>query len=337
MLEIIFVILMIIVSLFVLIKGADYLVDGAADFARFLRVSPIIVGLTIVAFGTSLPEFIVSFFSVLSGQADISIGNIIGSNIANIALILGICAILAGGLKVKSETLMYEMPFLIVSSFLLLILGNNFFIFGSDTLSLSRFDGIILTIVFIVFLTYIYQTLKNDKSKNKNKNKNTKTVKKEFEEEFKHENSLWKNSVYMIGGILALIAGGKLFTMYAGELATLAGLSQSFIGLTIAALGTSMPELAASGMAAWKKHGDIAVGNIIGSNIFNVLFVLGLTSLVKPIDINASVLSVDAVIMILISLIFLIFTTKNKDITVKEGITLLSIYVMYIIFVIWRL
>jgi cation:H+ antiporter len=327
MLEIFFVLLMVVISLFVLVKGADYLVDGASDFARFMRISPVIVGLTIVAFGTSLPEFIVSLFSALSGQSDISIGNIIGSNIANITLIIGVCVIIAKKIKIKSKTLIYEFPFMIFSSFLLLILANDFFIFGKDTFSLSRFDGIIFTIVFLAFMYYVFKTIKDDK----------KTIKKEFKEEYKHKNPLWKNISYMVGGIIALVAGGKLFATYAGQLSALAGLSQSFIGLTIAALGTSLPELAASGVAAWKGHGDIAIGNVVGSNIFNVLFVLGATTLIRPMKVSASVLSVDAVIMILVSMVFLVFATKNKAINRKEGVALLSTYVLYIAFVIWRL
>ena len=327
MLEIFFVLLMVVISLFVLVKGADYLVDGASDFARFMRISPVIVGLTIVAFGTSLPEFIVSLFSALSGQSDISIGNIIGSNIANITLIIGVCVIIAKKIKIKSKTLIYEFPFMIFSSFLLLILANDFFIFGKDTFSLSRFDGIIFTIVFLAFMYYVFKTIKDDK----------KTIKKEFKEEYKHKNPLWKNISYMVGGIIALVAGGKLFATYAGQLSALAGLSQSFIGLTIAALGTSLPELAASGVAAWKGHGNIAIGNVVGSNIFNILFVLGITTLIKPIEVSASVLSVDAVIMIFVSMIFLVLATRNKAINRKEGIALLSIYVLYIAFAIWRL
>ena len=327
MLEIMFVLLMIIISLFVLVKGADYLVDGSSDFARFMKISPVIVGLTIVAFGTSLPEFIVSLFSALSGQADISIGNIIGSNIANITLILGVSAIIAKKINLKSKTLIYEFPFLMFSGFLLLILANDFFIFGKNTLSLGRMDGAILITAFLLFMYYIFKTIKSDK----------KVIKKEFKEEYKHKNPLWKNISYMVGGIVALVIGGKLFTTYAGQLSALAGLSQSFIGLTIAALGTSLPELAASGVAAWKGHGDIAIGNVVGSNIFNVLLVLGATTLIKPIEVNASVLSVDAVIMIFVSLLFLVFATKDLDINRKEGITLLSIYVLYIAFLIWRL
>ena len=325
MIEILFIILMIIVSLFVIIKGADYLVDGSSDLARFLKISPIIVGLTIVAFGTSLPEFVVSLFSVLAGKADISIGNIIGSNIANIALVIGICAIITN-LKIKSKTLIHEYPFMIISSFLLLILASDWFIFGKERFLLSRIDGMIFLGIFLFFMYYILQSMKKSK----------KIVKKEFKEEFQHQNPTWKNTLMIIGGIAALIVGGKLFVVYAGQLSVLAGLSDSFIGLVIAALGTSLPELATSGVAAWKKHGDIAIGNIVGSNIFNVLFVLGTISLIKPITVNPAVLQIDAMIMLFITGLFLVFSTQGKSIVRKEGIFLVLTYLAYLAFLIWR-
>ena len=328
MIELLFIIGMILVSLFVLIKGADYLINGAADLARFWRISPILVGLTIVAFGTSLPEFIVSVFSVMNGSADLSLGNIIGSNIANITLVLGICALLARRLKIKSKTFIYEIPFLVVSSFLLLILGSDFFIFGKEgVFLLSRFDGVIFMIIFALFIYYVFRSTQQKE----------KMVTKEFREEFAHKNSPWKNGLLIVGGIIALFAGGRLFVTYAGQLAGLAGLSKGFIGLTIAALGTSLPEVAASGMAAWKGKGNIAIGNIVGSNIFNVLFVLGATSLIKPIDINKSILGVDGIIMILVTLIFLVFATRRRGIDRKEGIALIGMYVLYMTFLIWRL
>ncbi|MBT4804738.1 calcium/sodium antiporter [Candidatus Woesearchaeota archaeon] len=325
MLEILFVSLMIVVSLFVLVKGANYLVDGSADFARFLRISPILVGLTIVAFGTSLPEFIVSLFSVLAGNADISIGNIIGSNIANIALVIGICAIITT-LKVKSKTLMHEYPFMIISSFLLLILATDWFIFGKNEFMLGRIDGVILLTIFVFFMYYVFNSMK----------KSRKDTKKEFSEEFQHKNPTWKNILMIVGGIIALMVGGKLFIIYASELSLLAGLSDSFIGLLIAALGTSLPELATSGIAAWKKQGDIAIGNIVGSNIFNILFVLGTISLIKPITVNPLLLQIDAMIMLFVMGLFLVFSTYGKKIIRKEGIILVLIYALYVASLIWR-
>jgi cation:H+ antiporter len=325
MLEIIFTILMILVSLFVLVKGADYLVDGSSDLARLLKISPILVGLTIVAFGTSLPEFIVSLFSVFAGKADISIGNIVGSNIANIALVIGVCAIITQ-LKVKSKTLIHEYPFMIISSFLLLILASDLFIFGKNEFMLSRIDGMIFLTIFVFFMYYVFRSMKNSR----------KDVKKEFREEFQHKNSVWKNTLMIVGGIVALVVGGKLFIMFASQLSEIAGLSDSFIGLLIAALGTSLPELATSGVAAWKKQGDIAIGNIVGSNIFNVLFVLGSISLIKPITVNPVILQIDAMIMLFVTGLFLVFSTYGKKITRKEGIILLAIYLLYIASLIWR-
>ncbi|MBU0457078.1 MAG: calcium/sodium antiporter [Nanoarchaeota archaeon] len=326
MLEIIYLLLIVLVSLSVLIKSADYLVDGAADLATFLRISPILVGLTVVAFGTSLPEFIVSLFSIISGKADISIGNIVGSNIANIALIIGVCSLLTI-LKVKSKTLIYEFHFLIVSSFLFLLLADNNFIFGKDSFSLDRIDGIIFIIIFIFFLYYVFKSM----------NKEQKSTKKEFKEEFKHKNPLWKNLLLIVGGILGVIIGGKLFIDFASRFALIVGFSDAFVGLAIAALGTSLPELATSGIAAWKKHGDIAIGNIVGSNIFNILFVLGTISLFKPIEVSRQIIAVDSMIMIFVTLLFLVFATKRKGISKKEGAVLLGIYLLYMGFLIWRL
>ena len=291
-----------------------------------MKVSPILVGLTVVAFGTSLPEFIVSLFSVLGDKADISLGNVIGSNIANIALVLGICAMIVS-LETKSKTLIYEFPFLIVSTFLLLILGNDNFIFNTNNFMLSRFDGVIFILIFLFFIYYVFKSIKNDR----------KSVEKEFAAEIKHENSTLKNSTLIISGIIALFIGGKLFITSASDLAKIAGLSDAFIGLAIAALGTSLPELFASGTAAWRGHGDLAIGNIVGSNIFNILFVLGLTSLIKPISINSTILGIDGMIMLAVTLLFLVFATSNKKLHKWEGIGLVTFYAIYLASLIIRL
>ena len=321
-------ILLVITSLYILIKGASYLVDGSSDMARWLKVSPILVGLTIVAFGTSLPEFVVSLFAVLGGSSDLSIGNVIGSNIANIALVIGFCALLTT-LKVKSKTLTHELPFMIVSSFLLLILASNHFIFQRNSFSIERIDGIILLVIFGFFMYYIFQSLKE--------NHHRASVKKEFRTAIIHDNPLWKNIIFILGGIAGLVIGGRLFTTYATKLAELIGASEAFIGLSIAALGTSLPELATSGMAAWKKHGDLAIGNIVGSNIFNILFVLGLVSVIKPISVNPGVLAVDGIIMLVLTLLFLLFATSTRRIYKWEGVVLLLSYVAYFVFLVVRL
>lgn len=326
MLELALVIVLIIVSLFVILKGADYLVDGAADFARWLKVSPILVGLTIVAFGTSLPELMVSLFAALNGSPDLSIGNIIGSNILNILVIIGVSAIIMP-LAVRSRTLIYEFPFLIISAFTLMLLSMDWFIFQEQTFSLTRFDGIIFLLILGFFLLYVFTTARQEQ----------KEVRRQFMAEYKNKNPFWKNGLLIVGGLAALIIGGKIFVMNAEKLAQLAGISEAFIGLTIAAIGTSLPELATSAVAAWKKQSDIAIGNIVGSNIFNILFVLGITSLLKPIPVNPAMLATDGIVMIVASLLFLIFATRDRKVVRWEGIVLVMCYLAYFGWLVWGL
>jgi cation:H+ antiporter len=328
MFEIIFICFMILVGILLLIKGADFLVEGCANIARGFDVSPLLIGLTVAAFGTSLPEFVVSMFSVLGGVADISIGTIIGSNIANLGIGIGIAAMIVP-LTIHSKTLMYEFPFMIISTLLLLILANDHYIFGKDTFILGRLDGFIYIIIFFIFLYYIYSSMKKGKSKTK--------VDKDLTVKVPKERSLLKNIFSLLAGIIALIGGAKLLIDYGTDLARIVGFSDIFIGLTIAALGTSLPDIVTTITAAAKGHGDLAIGNIVGSNIFNILFVLGFTSAIKPFTINPNVLVIDGMILLLLSLLFLIFATTYKEIKRHEGAILLLIYVVYFVFLIWRL
>lgn len=313
------------VSLFALVKGASYLVDGASDIAKWLKVSPMLVGLTVVAFGTSLPELMVSFFGALSGNNDLSLGNIIGSNIFNIALIIGLSALFTK-LVVGPRTVMYEFPFLLVSSFMLLILGNDIFIFNKNTFSLGRIDGIIFLIMFSFFLYYIFISMRHDQKEAAKKT-----------EKVQHQNPFWKNSLLIIGGLLALVIGGKLFVAAAQDIIAAFGVSELFIGVTLAAIGTSLPELATSFVAARKNESDIAIGNIVGSNIFNILLILGVVSLAKPIPISTITLGIDGMVMIFVTLLFLVFAAKNGYIHKKEGFFLLAAYLLYFAYVLWRL
>ena len=319
-------ILLVVASIFVLIKSADYLVDGSSGVARLLHISPIMIGLTIVAFGTSLPELIVSLFSALGGNNDISLGTIVGSNIANITLGIGICAIVAR-LKIKSKTLIYELPFLLVSTFLLLILSNDRFIFNTERFLLGRIDGLIFLTLFGVFLYYIYKSMKQDQ----------KSVKKQFKESLEDQNPTWKNVLLICGGIVGLFVGGKLFVNSASELAITAGLSEVFVGLTIAALGTSLPELITSIVAAFKGSGDMAIGNLVGSDIFNVLFALGITTTIKPISVNPAVLAIDGMVLLASVLFFLLFATSKRELSRWEGSAMVLMYLCYLSFLIWRL
>lgn len=326
MLELLWIIALIIISLLALVKGADYLVDGASDTARWLKVRPMLVGLTVVAFGTSLPELMVSFFAGMSKSPDLSIGNIIGSNIFNIAFIIGISAIIHK-LIIKSKTLAYEFPFLIISSFLLLLLSNDHFIFQRDSFTLDRIDGLVMLLVFSIFIYYIYLSAKQDRMHNGSK----------FFKSNKHKNPAGRNTLMIIGGLAALIVGGKLFTYSAQKLAAVAGLSEGFIGLTIAAIGTSLPELATSAVAAWKKEYDIAVGNIVGSNIFNILFILGVVTLFYPLHANPAMIAVDGMVMVFVSLAFLFFAARYKVISRTAGIALLIMYALYFGWLVWGL
>lgn len=325
MLELLLIIVLILLSLLLLVKGADYLVNGAADTARWFKVRPMLVGLTIVAFGTSLPELMVSLFAAIAKSPDLSIGNIIGSNIFNIAFIIGISALIRK-LTIKSKTLMYEFPFLIISAFILLLLSNDHFIFQRNSFTLGRIDGLVMLMVFSIFIYYIYLSAKQDRLHNGHK----------LFKRHQHKNPGWKNTFYIMGGLAALIIGGKLFTYSAQKLAAVAGLSAGFIGLTIAAIGTSLPELATSAVAAWKKEYDIAVGNIVGSNIFNILFILGVVTLFYPLNANPAMIAVDGVVMVLVSLAFLFFAARYKEISRSAGIALLIMYAIYFGWLVWR-
>ena len=284
------------------------------------------IGLTIVAFGTSLPELIVALFSALGGSSDISLGTIIGSNITNITFGIGICAIITT-LRIKSKTLIYELPFLLVSTFLLLILANDRFIFNTERFFLGRLDGLIFLTIFAVFIFYIYKSMREDQ----------KSVKEQFKESLDEKNPRWKNAALITGGIIGLFVGGKLFVASASDLAIGAGLSEVFIGLTIAAIGTSLPELITSIVAAVKGSGDMAIGNLVGSDIFNILFALGFTTLIKPISINPAVLAIDGIVLLFVTLLFLLFSTSKQEISRWEGSSMVLVYIAYFTFLVWRL
>ncbi len=305
-----------------LTKGAEYLIDGAADLARFFKVPAILIGLTVVAIGTSFPEFVVGLVATFQGHFDILTGNIIGSNIANIGLIIGFAAI-AFPLVIRSETLMYEFPFVIFSSLLFIVLANNNYIFRENVLSLGRLDGIIMLITLLMFLVYVFVSARSAK----------KSVITEFREEYVHANKLSKNISLIVGGSFLLFFGGRLFVDSASSIARFFGISEAAIGLTVAAVGTSLPELWTAGIAAWKKEADIAVGNVLGSNVFNILFVLGFISLIHGnIPINPHILYVDSIIMITFTFLFLTFSATRLRIDRAEGVALLLGYAGYLVY-----
>lgn len=290
-----------------LVKGADFFVDGSSKIAEKFGIPELIIGLTIVAMGTSAPETAVSIAAALKGTADISIGNVVGSNILNILIILGISATIRT-IKVGKTTIKYEIPFMIAISALLLLLGLD------GTIDFK--DGIILWLLFIAYLTYLIIMAKKDKQK---KEKKSKVI-------------LWQAILTTLVGLALIIVGSDISVDAASKIARYAGLSERFIGLTIVALGTSLPELVTSVTAAFKGNNDIAIGNIVGSNIFNILFVIGTSSLILPITF-ASTFKIDSLVMIGAALLLFICSLRKQKLDRFSGILMLLSYALYFILV----
>ena len=311
-----------------LVKGADFLVEGASSIAKKYGLSAIMIGLTIVAFGTSLPELLVSALSSLSGSPDIAVGNILGSNFSNTLLILGATAMVAP-IVVKRNTVNKEIPFSLLAILAVGFLVNDFLIDGTLPNILTRIDGLILILFFIVFIYYTF-TLTKERIKVLPK---LKINKEEEVKEYKNYQAV----LMILLGIVGLYFGGEWIVTGAVEIANYFGLSEALIGLTIISVGTSLPELAASLIAAKKGEADMAVGAVVGSNIFNMLWVLGLSAVIFPITYNPA-LNIDLYILIGITILLipLIYVGRKNVLTKREGIVLLSIYVLYLSFLIIR-
>ena len=305
--EVILQLFILIFGFLLLVKGADFFVDGSSKIAKKFGISELIIGLTIVAMGTSAPETAVSIAAALKGTADISIGNVVGSNILNILIILGLSATIRT-IKVGKTTIKYEIPFMIAISALLLLLGLD------GTIDFK--DGIILWLLFIAYLTYLIIMAKKDKQK----------------EEKKSKVILWQVILATLGGLALIIVGSDISVDAASKIARYAGLSERFIGLTIVALGTSLPELVTSVTAAFKGNNDIAIGNIVGSNIFNILFVIGTSSLILPITF-ASTFKIDSLVMIGAALLLFICSLRKQKLDRFSGILMLLSYALYFILV----
>lgn len=312
-------IILVVAGLGILILGAESLVRGASSLAKRFGISEIVIGLTIVAFGTSAPELIVNIFSALKGSTDIGIGNIVGSNIANILLILG-CVTLIIPLTVKHDTVWKEIPFALLALCLVFSMGNDALFDGSPFNAITRTDGFSLIAIFIIFMFYIFAL-----SKAEGKPEEVPTY------------SIFVSSMLTLGGLVCLFFGGKILIDNAVILATIAGLSESFIGLTIVAIGTSLPELVTSMVAAYHKHNDMAIGNIVGSNIFNVFWVLGITGTITQMPFNPNT-NIDVIVGIgAIALLFIfMFIGKRHKLERWQGALFLSLYVVYIVYLINR-
>ena len=310
-------IVLLVIGLLLLVKGADFLVDGASALAKKYKISDLAIGLTIVAFGTSMPELVVNVIASIQNHQDIVLGNVIGSNNFNIFLILGIAGLISP-LIVQSSTIWKEIPISFGAVLLLYIFANDFF--SIDSQIISRIDGIILLVLFGLFLYYVYKQLKTDNS----------------ELELTHKNfSNQKITLYIIIGLTGLTFGGRFVVINAVEIAKMLGVSEKIIGITILAAGTSLPELATSVMAAIKRNNDIAVGNIIGSNIFNIFLILSVSSLINPIKFNV-VFNTDLYILAggTIFLFIAMFTGKKKKLDRWEAALLLLSYSIYTVYLI---
>lgn len=303
---------LLILGFVVLIKGADWLVNGASSLAKKHNVSDLAVGLTVVAFGTSAPELVVNVFASIQGHEAIVFGNIIGSNNFNLFVILGIAGLITP-LVVQSSTVRREIPLSLIAVLFLFLLANNFFVSAQKVL--SRIDGIVLLAMFVLFLYYVYKQLKSDPEE------------KTPAEVIHSHGKIW---ILIIIGLTGLVIGGKLVVNSAIAMATALGISEKIIGLTIVAAGTSLPELATSVVAAVKKNNDIAVGNIIGSNIFNIFLILGISSLIRPLSFDVS-FNTDLYLLGLGTFVLLVFmfTGKRSRLDRWEAALLLAVYVAY--------
>lgn len=309
-----------VVGFFILIKGADLLVDGSSSVARKLNISNIVIGLTIVAFGTSAPEFIVNFFASINGNTEIAIGNVLGSNIANILLILGIAAIIYP-ISAKKNTVLKEIPFSLLAALLVAITANDVLIDGGSNSVITRIDGLVFLGFFIIFLYYTFSITKSDNDINE-------TPVKEL--------SYFKSAASILLGLTGLVFGGKWIVDGAVKIAESFNVSQSLIGLTVVAVGTSLPELATSAVAAYKKQTDIAIGNVVGSNIFNVFWILGASAIIRPLPFNMAS-NADLFVNILASIIlfFAMYVGKKHVLERWQGIILLLFYISYITYLVF--
>lgn len=312
------VVILIILGFILLIKGADFLVEGSSKIAKRFHISEIVIGLTIVSIGTSMPELIVSITSAFSAHADIGIGNVVGSNICNLLLILGVAAILQP-ITLKKETRLIEIPMCLVIMAIFYFICNN----GQEV---TRIDGMILVSLFVLFI--IYTIVMAFKGKKFDKEDEINETINENQSKF----PILKNIFYIILGIVMLKIGGDFTVDNAVKIAEFLGLSEKIISVTIVAIGTSLPELVTTVSAAIKKESDIAIGNIIGSNIFNMLAIVGVTALINPIVYNTSY-NIDLYIAMFATFVLFLFQfipPKNK-MSRANGILYFSLYIAYII------
>lgn len=313
--------ILLIIGFLLLIKGADAFVSGSSSIARIFKVPSLIIGLTIVAFGTSAPEAAVSITAALKGNNDMAIANVVGSNIFNLLMVVGVASIIHP-IKVQKSTIIKEFPFAILASIVLMILSHDTKFQGYDKNLLTRADGLMLLSLFIIFMYYLIEMAL--------------TSKEEMNTEQTTEKIPMSKSIIMsILGVLGIIIGGDIVVNSASNIALTFGMSQNLVGLTIVAVGTSLPEFVTSIVAARRGESDIAIGNVVGSNLFNILFVLGASSTIHNIEIHPIVF-LDMLFMIIVTMLGFVLSATKKSINRGEGIVLSIMYVLYMVFIIIR-
>lgn len=298
---------LLVIGFVMLIKGADIFVEGAAGIASKFGIPQLIIGLTIVAMGTSAPEAAVSIAAAMKGTADITIGNVVGSNILNVFVILGVTAVIVA-VEVQQSTIRYELPFVAAVTAVLLVLGMTDHVVG-------RMDGVFLWVLFLFYLSYLFVMAKRGKEET------AETMKE----------PVWKLLVCVVLGIALIIWGADVSVDAATEIAREIGLSERFIGLTIVALGTSLPELCTSVVAARKGQADLAIGNIVGSNIFNILFVIGTTAIITPVPFHAA-FTVDTLVALAAVVLLWVCVLPKKKLTRAGGALMLVSYACYFVY-----
>lgn len=308
-----------------LIKGADFFVEGSSSVAKKFHVPAMLIGMTIVAMGTSLPECAVSVTASLANNNSLAVSNVIGSNIFNLMVVCGACALFSP-LTIRQDTLKKEFPLSIICAALMLVLGYI-------GMTLGHIDGIIFLVLFVGYLLWMIQSAKKARAAVLSEPGQSGQIEQaEFVEENIAILPTWKSLIFIIGGMIAIKFGGDFVVDGASSIASSMGLSQTLIGLTIVAMGTSLPELVTSLVAAKKGEVDMALGNVIGSDIFNILFVLGIATVISPISFLMENV-IDIILLIIMSLIVLAFAWTRQQINRKEGILMLLMYAAYMVYI----
>jgi cation:H+ antiporter len=307
-----------VIGFILLIKGADLLVDGASSIAKRLRISNLVIGLTVVAFGTSAPELVVNVIAGFKGNTDLAIGNIIGSNIANILLILGVASVIYP-LTVRRNTIWKEIPLSLLAILIITVMANDVLIDGASLSAITKADGFVLIGFFIIFLYYTVGIAQATEERG---------------EEIEQLSTI-KSVIFLLLGLSGLVIGGDFIVRGATQIAISLGMRPALVGLTIVAVGTSLPELAASAMAAYKRQTDIAIGNAVGSNIFNIFWILGISAIIRPLPfqtINNRDLGMAITASVLLFICLFIGTRHMLE--KWQGLLFVAIYISYILFAI---